>query len=1045
MRKISSTIKGLVSMFLLCCLSVYAQSQTVSGTITDADKKTPLSDVTVRLVGTTVVTKTNDKGAFTIKATTGQSLSISYVGYETKKVTVSGSTLNIVLVQQVAELEEVVVSMDQKRKPRELGYSNQQVSGKEIQQTQRENFINSLQGRVAGLTITPTNGVAGASSQIVLRGFNSLSLSNQPIFVVDGIILDNSTMDETSNGGSQLGLASDRPNRTNDYQNRIADINPNDIETITVLKGPEATALYGSQASSGAIIITTKKPKLSKGGAPTFTYDNSFRFQKVTNLPPLNNDFGPGANGVASNTFNYFGPKWAPGTQFYDNIHNFFKTGFSQTHNISADFGGPKSSFRVSGTYFDQDGVIPRNTFSRYSIRVSNYTKLNKWIDFSPSVSFTNSVSDRPLRGAGTYFLTLLDWPNNNDARNYLDANGHRLQLYTLGTSGESVDNPFFSANKNHSQDVTGRWVANLGVNIKPTSWLTLAGRFGYDTYKTSGYIFQHPESAVLTPATGGALDNYWTTYKGYNHTITATATKKVGDFSLRAMVGTMWQDYRKEMYAIYGTKFIDSLWNRTDSGYTTPSTRLRLNRNLYGEPNLSITRQQAYFGEVSIGYKNFVFLTYSHRFESASVFTADNRNYNYPAASLSFILTDIFPELKQGGILNYAKLRGSLANTARLPDPYLNQSVFVQNYASAPQQAYSYGFYNNNPALKPERQKTYEIGAELKFLNNRISFDGAYYNTYCYDAISEGYRASYATGFILNTQNAAATRNQGIEIGLDLIPVRQRDIDWTIRFNFNHMWSQVVTLPDAIAYEYYIADTWLYGNARGGLIRGGSTGTITGYGYARNAKGDILINPTTGIPVVDANFLVRGDRTPAFTLGTNNIIRYKNWNLSFLWDLKVGGDIYNGTEQYLTTVGKSSRTADRLTPRVVKGVLNDGFQNSANPTVNTIAITPYYQQTYYTSMPEEEFIQKNVNWFRLRDVTLNYMFTQKTMQHIKAIKSLSVFVTGNDLVLFTNYHGADPATNGNTALSKGVGGFGFDYGNLPTPISVNFGLRANF
>jgi TonB-dependent SusC/RagA subfamily outer membrane receptor len=184
----------------------------------------------------------------------------------------------------VAELEEVVVAMDIKRKPRELGYSTQSVKGKEIAETQRDNFLNSLQGRVSGLTITPTNGIAGASSQIVLRGFNSLSLSNQPLFVVDGIIMDNQTMDETSNGGTQLGLASDRPNRMSDYTNRIADINPNDIESVTVLKGPEATALYGSQASSGAVVITTKKARVENGKSINLSYDNSFRMQRVTRL-----------------------------------------------------------------------------------------------------------------------------------------------------------------------------------------------------------------------------------------------------------------------------------------------------------------------------------------------------------------------------------------------------------------------------------------------------------------------------------------------------------------------------------------------------------------------------------------------------------------------------------------------------------------------------------------------------------------------------------------------------------------------------------------
>ncbi|MDE3236333.1 MAG: SusC/RagA family TonB-linked outer membrane protein [Bacteroidota bacterium] len=1068
MRRITSMMKVVVLLLFIFLVPAYGQSQTVSGTVMDGDKQAPLVGATVKIKGTNTATQTNEKGGFTIKATKGQTLTISHIGFETQNIEVTGGRIAVNLKGTAAELDEVVVAMDIKRKPRELGYSVQTVKGNEIQATQRENFLNGLQGRVAGLSITPTNGMAGASSQIILRGFNSLSLSNQPLFVIDGVIADNSTMDETSNGGSQLGLASDRPNRGNDYTNRIADINPSDIESITILKGPEATALYGSQASSGAVVITTKKAHAVGGGKVNVNYDNSFRIQKITRFPEVNNNYSAGGSGLPSTapSFIYFGPAYTSSTQKFDNVGAFFKTGFTQTHNLSLDFGGKTSSFRVSGSYLKQDGVVPRNTAEKKSFRISNTTRIGKLIELTPSIAYSDFVVDRPLRSGGGYLLDLYAWPVDNDARNYLDANGQRKGAYLTSPTGEGVDNPLFNANFNHSQDKTSRWIATMGVNVNLRSWLTLNGRFGYDTYNTVGYLFYHPESAVLSLSTRGSLDNYWRNYYGYNHTITLTANKKFGDFSTRVMVGNMWQDYKTEMYASYGTGIVDSI-NATgmykngvlvnngnfgqvvgsfyDSTITSPKSRIRLNRNVYNQPNELINRQMAYFAEVSIGYKNVVFLNYSHRFEGTSVLPSQNRNYNYPAGSISAILTDIFPALKKSGVLNYAKLRASLASTARLPDPYSNQSVFGANYASAAGPAYSYGYFNNNPDLRPERQHTYEVGGEFRMFNNMLSLDAAYYNTLAYDQISVGYRASYGTGFILNTQNAATTRNQGIELSADLTPVRKKDFNWNIRFNFNHMWSQVIDLPASIAYEYYIADTWVYGNARGGLIRGASTGTITGYGYLRNNNGDILINPTTGLPVIDANFRVRGDRTPAFTLGTINTFRYKNWNLSFLWDWKVGGDIYNATEQYLTTIGKSARTADRLVPRVIKGVLQDGMQNTARPTVNTIVVTPYYLNSYYINMPEEEFIQKNVNWFRLRDITLSYMLPQKLVNRVHGLNSLSVFVTGNDLILFTNYRGADPATNGNTALSKGVGGFGFDYGNLPTPIGVNFGLRAGF
>lgn len=1043
MRNFVSMMKVAFLLLFVCSLPSFGQAQTVTGTVTDAATKSPLAGVTVKVVGSSVAAQTNDKGVFTIRANNGQRLQISYVGYQARTVTVTGGSLGIALTAEVSELEEVVVAMDIKRKPRELGYSVQKVGGKEIQESQRENFLNSLQGRVSGLTITPTNGAAGASSQIVLRGFNSLSLSNQPLFVIDGIIVDNQTMDETSNGGTALGLASDRPNRQNDYTNRIADLNPNDIESVTVLKGPEATALYGSQASSGAIVITTKKARVDNGRKMNISYDNSFRFQELTRFAKTYDAYSPGTNGVTEFRFSpYFGAAKPQTEQKFDNIDNFFRTGFSQTHNLSVDFGNKVSSFRVSGSAFNQKGVVPTNDYKRYTLRVSNTTKIGKYIDISPSLTYTHTTSDRPLRGAGGYLLNLYIWPSDNDIRNYQNAAGNKVTLYSADPNSET-DNPLFNVNRNHSQDVTKRYVATLGVNINPFPWLAIAGRFGYDTYKMNGYIFVHPNSASLSAATRGSLDNFWREYRGYNHTITATARKTVGNFSLRGMVGTMWQDYETRQFAIYGTRLKDS--TSRDSSNTTESTRVRLLRNAYGDYNKFVSRQMAYFGEVAISYKNVIFLNYTHRFESASIFPKKNRNYNYPGGSLSVILTDIFPSLKRGGVLNYAKLRTSLASTARLSDPYRNQSVFVQNFASSNIPAYSYGFDNNNPDLKPERQNTYEIGAELKMFDNLMTIDAAYYNTLAYDQISQGFRASYGTGFVLNTQNAATTRNQGIELSLDLNPVRKKDLNWNIRFNFNHMWSRVLSLPESIAYEYYIADTWLYGNARGGLVRGASTGTITSFGYARNDAGQILINPTTGLPVIDGTFKVRGDRTPKFTLGTNNIIRYKNWNLSFLWDLKVGGDVFNATDMYLTINGKSPRTADRETPRVIDGVLNDGLQNTANPTKNTIAIRPYNLQTYYTTMPEEEFIQRDVNWLRLRDVTLSYTLPQSAVRKINGLKSLSVFFTGNDLLLITNYYGADPNSNGNTASSKGVGGFGFDYGNLPTPISFNFGIRANF
>jgi TonB-linked SusC/RagA family outer membrane protein len=1045
MRKFTRLLFGVVLLLWGICAT--AQDKTISGTVTDADDNTGVPGVSITIKGTNRGTQTNAQGVFSIKAQKGEILVISSVGYEGNQVRVGdGATISVKIKNSQKQMGEVIVTaMDIKRNPRELGYSVQTVKGSDIQQTQRENFINSLQGRVAGLTVTPTGGTAGASASIVLRGFNSLSGNNQPLFIVDGILIDNQTLNQNSYGGTGVGLASDLPNRNTDYTNRIADINPNDIESVTVLKGPEATALYGSQASSGAIVITTKKANTA--GKLIVTYDNNFRFQKVTRFVELDNRFGPGANGVPtapplSGQFTSFGPAFPADTKLYDNIHHFFQTGFTQTHNVSAEFGAKNSGFRLTGTYLDDDGTVPFNTYKKYNLKLSNNTKIGKYITINPSIAYIHSDNVKPTKGANGYLMDLYAWPANNDITNYQDKQGNKLLLFNSNYNVD-YDNPIWSAKNNKSGDKNSRAVATLGIDITPFSWLTLSGRFGYDTYKQDGYLFTHPQSFFLSAATGGSLDNYYRTYEGYNHTITASAKRKFGNFSTRVMVGTMYEDFETRQFGVTGSRLKDS--TSTDSSNTLESTRTRLLRNYFGQPNKSVLRELAYFGEASIGWKDLIYVTYSHRFENASPLPNKNNKYNYPGASLSMILSDIFPKIK-GKVLDFAKLRASLASTARLNDPYSNQSVFVNNQSSSlVSPTYTYGYTKANPDLRPERQKTYEIGTELRFLNNAITLEAAYYNTLCTDQIVQGFRASYATGAVLNTANAASLRNQGVEMTLNITPIRKNDFNWNVSFNFNHMWSNVLTLPDAIGKDndFYNSDNLF--SARGGLVRGHQTGTITGSRYVRNNKGQIVVSPLSGLPEVDANFKIIGDRTPDFTLGTLNTFRYKNWNLSILWDLKVGGDIYNLADQVITSLGKTKRTSNRTTPRVVNGVLDDGLQNSDNPTPNNIVVVPYYLNTYYTTMPNEEFISHNVNWLKLRDVTLSYTLPEKVSHVIKGLKSLSVFVTGNDLILFSNYEGADPSVIANNPGSVGVGSYGFDYGSPATPLSASFGLRARF
>ncbi len=1044
-------------LFLLPTLFLQAQQRNYSGKVVQEKDGMPVENASVKVKGTNIGTRTDANGNFAIAALRGESLVISSINFSPQTIKLTEpSEIIVKLLPSSGMLSDVVVvaAMDIKRNSRELGYSVQKVGGEEIQQTQRENFLNALGGRVAGLSITPTGGQAGASTNIVLRGFNSLALSNQPLFVIDGTIADNQTIDENSNSGSGLGLASDRPNRNNDYTNRVADINPNDIESITVLKGPEATALYGSQASSGAIIITTKKAKTvnsDKFKISDIAYDNSFRISKLTRTPEINTDYDMGINGKTDSTFLYFGPALPANATRNDNIKEFFQTGFAQTHNLSIDMGNNVNSFKISGSYFDQSGVVPNNKYTRYTFRIANTIRHDKLFDITPTFTYTSSKNFKPLRGAGGYLLNLLRWPVTENINNQYNSDGTKRELFTAGDPNDELDNPLWNVNNNKSYDVLNKQYFTLGVNIYPVDWITLSGRFGYETYKNDGWTFYHPETSVAgyTKATRGYQDNYFRKYGGYNHTLTATAKRSYKKFNGRVMLGTMWQDYKTQAWSISGSGIADINTYKFnpevigDTNATNPATRIRLYRNnVFNDYNYKQIRQLAYFGELALNWNNIFFINYTHRFEESSTLPKINRKVNYPAGSASLIFSDLLKPLKNSKILSYGKIRASLANTAKSNSPYSNQSVF--NLQTSSGGGYAYDFTNNNFYLEPEKQSTYEVGAELRFFRNKLSIDATYYNTKNSDQILELLRTSYGTGYVLNTLNLSSTRNQGVEIAINVKVANNNNFIWEAGLNFNRSWNKLLTLPDNLP-EFYIGDTWLFGNARAGLRRGSPTTGITSAGYQRNNQGVILIDPATGFPVVDNNFLVRGDRNPTFTTGITNSLQYKNWRLNMLWDVKVGGDIFNGNGLYLTQIGRHPLTADRETPRIFNGVLKDGLENTATPTINNIAVIPYLNQGFYTAaLNEEYFIEKDVNWLRLRDITLSFDF-RDVIKAGKYFKNLNAFVTGTNLILLTNYTGADPAVNGTTPGTRGVGAFGFDYGTLPETISINIGLRAKF
>jgi len=444
-------------------------------------------------------------------------------------------------------------------------------------------------------------------------------------------------------------------------------------------------------------------------------------------------------------------------------------------------------------------------------------------------------------------------------------------------------------------------------------------------------------------------------------------------------------------------------------------------------------------FGDLSVSYKELIYLNVSGRNDWLAEFPPEKRSYFYPALSTSFVFSELLPK---NNILTQGRLRASIAKTGKRVPPYSNQSVYTNAVASTNGYGNAYGFGANNPDLFPEQQQTMEVGTELIFLNNRISLDVAYYKIDIKNSVAANARPSYATGFILYTSNIADLYNKGFEIMLNVKWLQKKNTGWNTTFNFSKMENKVTRLPLP---EYYNSDSWLAGY-RASLYRGQPTTTIGGLDYLRNNKGQILIDPNNGYPISDPNYVKIGDRNPDFVLGIVNNINYKKLRLSFTLDWKQGGDVLNGTEQQLVIAGLSTRKLERETVRIIPGVLQDGLQNTSNPTVNTIAINPYYQNDYYTGRTYAvDFVEHDVNWLRLRDITLSYAFGKKVLDKIRIFSDASVFVTGTDLFTITNYSGVDPAANGNTPATGGVGSFAIDLGNTPTPIGINTGLRVTF
>lgn len=1018
-----------------------AQSNKVTGVVKDADGE-PLIGVSIKVKGTNKVTVTDINGRYSIAAPAGSTLVFTYVGLKAKEVP-AAKAADVVMEADSNQLSEVVVTGEygMKRVERAVGSSVQNVKAVDIEASGRTDFISALQGRVSGLSVTNSSGAPGASTTVVLRSATSLSGNNQPLYVIDGIPMNNTSFNPTTEfatDDSSTGLSV----RSTDFSSRGNDFNPEDIESVTVLKGAAAAALYGSDASNGAIVITTKK---GHAGKTTLAYSNQISWSKAYGWPEVQDKYTNGAYNSTNYYYtNHYGAMYDHSVPYYDNAAAVVQTGFMHRHNFSAEGGSEKMSFRAGLSMFDQSGVVKTTSLKRTNVTVAGRVQVAKWLQVEGNAQYVHSSNRKALRGSAGPIALSYKWPNMDDMSNYMALDGSHMRYPQYYTDTDLL-NPLFGLYKNLNFDVTDRIISSITANFTPIEHVYVRALFGWDASASTYESGTHPyyRSANQTSDDSNNSGSYnIAKYDTYDPSFNVLAGYNNKFFDEKLTFGLQFGYHQQQngvkRLSSYGSNFkvIDfySINNCTES---TVSSKKRSTKR----------RIQAVSGQLELGYKQMAYVTFRFRNDWSSTLPANNCSYFYPAVEGSFIPTEL-KGLNDLGWLSYLKLRGAVARVGKdAPVLSINPELEVTGLYGG---GYKYGFTGPNRDLKPEMTTSVEVGAEARFLHDRINADFTWFHTHCADQIVTGFRMSYATGFILNNMNVGTFNTWGWEGHIDADIIRNGDFVWNFGLNASHTTSKVVDLPANLS-EYYNAYTWNYGNVRNGIMKGHPITTITGIAYKRNDAGQVLIDPTSGLPMLDdsGKWSVLGDREPKLRFGFSTYVRYKNWRLSALFQGRYHADVYNATMREMMARGLSWESVDMRESGsfIFNGVLKDGKENTATPTVNTIAVDMgHYGSTTYAGN-NEDWIEHKINYLRCQELRLAYVVPQKWLKQVtrNTMKTCTLYVSANDLFTITNYTGIDVAGNTMSAAAGGTGGEGYDYWSLPSPRTYSVGLSVTF
>ncbi|RNI33625.1 SusC/RagA family TonB-linked outer membrane protein [Hanamia caeni] len=1042
----------LVIMLLHASMGVFAQERTITGTVVSQDE-TPIDGASVIIKGTTSGTTTDHEGKFSIMANPGSTLSVSAVGYVTREVKPgNSSTVSVTLEAANAQLQEVVVTaLGIKKERRGLGYSVSDLNSTELMKNKNTNVVNSLAGKVPGVNITQFSGAAGAGASITIRGGNSTSdgRQNQPLFVIDGIIYDNSTS-VTGNTGTD-GLS--RSNTT--YSNRIMDINPEDIASLSVLKGAAAAALYGSRAADGVVIITTKQ---GKEGKVTVNVNSKISTSWANKLPEAQTVFGPGSyatNGVLNTlTYDSWGPKIPADSTIYDNIGNFFQNGIVYDNNVNLSGGTKNGSFYLSGSNFNQTGIIPGTDYNKTTFRLNGEQKYGR-LTLNANVAYSVANTGRTLTTSGLYggggngaMGGVYSWPQTFNMKNYINPDGTQYRKFA-GTVAleDDINNPYWIINEDDLTSKTNRFTGGVSGNFAVTNWWDITGKIGYDQYTTNDYTYIAPGSAVSPMYQTGRLSKDMLAYTYITTTVMSNFHKTFGEFDTHLMLGSTTENTTSEGQNHWGYNFVTA---------GTVSFNNIAPENKFFTDGTTRKRLVGAYGELGVSYKDLIYLTATGRNDWSSTLPISNRSYFYPSLSGSFVFTQL---LHSNSFLSFGKIRGSWAQVGKDANPYatltyVNSPITITSYTGIGNQ-----YISGNPFLKPEIQKSWEIGGEFRFLDGRLGLDYTYYHSQTQNQIAQP-RLSNASGYILVSINSGSVINKGMEIALTGKPIAKKDFSWDATLNFSYNVGRLGDFLPGVAY-FYPTDAQ-FGTVKAASIpNGGYFLGMTGVKYLREVdkngneipNGRYQVDAKTGLYKLNTTNPIVGNREPDFIAGFSNTLRYKNLSLSFLLDIRRGGDVYNGTEYALVINGLSKRTLENnrqsVTVTGVDSQTGEDFSQTYEADKSYVINGTTYSgtnmiQRYWSNYASNSlnFIT-SVNWLKLRSLSLTYDFSN-ILKNQKIIKGLSATITGTNLATWTNYKGMDPEVSA-AGGTGGSGSTGIDYLGVPATASGAFGINLTF